>query len=386
MSTLKFTDVHNLVTFLSKHTESEGFKQIIDFLNGNPIKYALMVNPTVYTSCIEQFWATATNKNINGEAQIHAKVTGKKVIISKGTVRRDLKFEDKGGVDCLSYKVIFEQLPFMGDTPLFPIMLVPAQEEELGKANVAHEALNKENVPAQSNDPPISKVNTLRSEKDNLKLNELMEVCTKLSDRVLNMEITKTAQAKEISSLKKRVKRLKKKRRSRTHGLKRLYKIGLSARVESYAKEQSFYEKDASKQGRNIADIDADAEINLVDETAEDQGSADVILDELTIAQALVEIKKSKPKGATTTTTTVTIPTPNSSRPKARGVVMQEPSETLTTTTIPRSSKVQDKRKGIMVEELLKMKKKDQISFDEKEARRLQDEIDEQDRLAEEKA
>nr|GFB02803.1 hypothetical protein [Tanacetum cinerariifolium] len=90
-----------------------------------------------------------------------------------------------------------------------------------------------------------------------------------------------------------------------------------------------------------------------------------VSIDDITLAQALVEIK--------------------TSNPKARGVIMQEPSETQTTTTIPTSSKVQDKGKGIMVEEPLKMKKKDQISFDEQEARRLQAEIDEQDRLAEEK-
>nr|GEY03807.1 hypothetical protein [Tanacetum cinerariifolium] len=38
-----------------------------------------------------------------------------------------------------------------------------------------------------------------------------------------------------------------------------------------------------------------------------------------------------------------------------------------------------------MVEEPLKIKKKDQISFEEQEARRLQAEIDEQDKLAEEK-
>nr|GEY23824.1 putative ribonuclease H-like domain-containing protein [Tanacetum cinerariifolium] len=47
-------DVHNLVAFLSKPIESEGFEQIIDFLNVNPIKYALMVNPTVYTSSQEE--------------------------------------------------------------------------------------------------------------------------------------------------------------------------------------------------------------------------------------------------------------------------------------------------------------------------------------------
>nr|GEU61173.1 hypothetical protein [Tanacetum cinerariifolium] len=85
------------------------------------------------------------------------------------------------------------------------------------------------------------------------------------------METTNTAQAKEISSLKRRVKRLKKKKKSRTHGLKRLYKIGLSARVESSAEEQSLDEEDASKQGRNIADIDTDAKTILVDETVEDQ-------------------------------------------------------------------------------------------------------------------
>nr|GEX49727.1 hypothetical protein [Tanacetum cinerariifolium] len=114
MSNPKFADVHNLVVFLSKPTESEGFEQIIDFLKANPIKHALTVNPTIYTSCSEQFWIIAKAKNINGEAQIHAKVDGKKVIISETMIRRGLKFEDKRGVDCLSHEVIFEQLPLMG--------------------------------------------------------------------------------------------------------------------------------------------------------------------------------------------------------------------------------------------------------------------------------
>ncbi|GKA67233.1 hypothetical protein Tco_0767041 [Tanacetum coccineum] len=60
---------------------------------------------------------------------------------------------------------------------------------------------------------------------------------------------------------------------------------------------------------------------------------------------------------------------------------MQEPGESITTTTIPSK----DKGKGIMVEEPLKMKKKDQISFDEQEAIRLQAEFDEEVRLAREK-
>nr|GEV28651.1 hypothetical protein [Tanacetum cinerariifolium] len=285
------TVVANSITEAEYIIASNCCGQIIYFLNVNPIKYALTVNPTVYTSYIKQLWATAKAKNINGEAQIHAKVDGKKVIISEATIRKDLKFEDKGVIDCLSNEVIFEQLTLMGvgkdfsgrDTPLFLTMLVPAQEEELEKkprkprrqdtqetqpsdpaTNVEDEALNEENVSTQSNDLPLSRVNTLRSGEDRLKLKELIEI-------------------------------------------------------------------------------------------------------------SLVEIKKSKPKGdkvvieqepeqgATTTTTTVIIPKPNSTRPKERGVIMQEPKP-------------------------LKIKKKDQINFDEQEARRLQAEIDEQDRLTKEKA
>ncbi|GJX46983.1 putative reverse transcriptase domain-containing protein, partial [Tanacetum coccineum] len=51
--------------------------------------------------------------------------------------------------------------------------------------------------------------------------------------RVLDLENTMTAQAQEITSLKLRVKKLEKKRGSRTHKLKRSYKVGRSARVIS---------------------------------------------------------------------------------------------------------------------------------------------------------
>nr|GEY50460.1 putative ribonuclease H-like domain-containing protein [Tanacetum cinerariifolium] len=94
-------------------TESKGFKKIIDFLNAHSIKYTLTVNPTIYTLCIEQFWATTKVKNINREAQLHAKVDGKKVVISEASIRRDLWFGDEGGIDCLPNEVIFEQLTLM---------------------------------------------------------------------------------------------------------------------------------------------------------------------------------------------------------------------------------------------------------------------------------
>nr|GEW97386.1 hypothetical protein [Tanacetum cinerariifolium] len=64
-------------------------------LNAHPIRYALTVNPTLYISCIEQFWSTAMAKPINGAAQLHAKVDGKKIIVTESSVRRDLRLADE---------------------------------------------------------------------------------------------------------------------------------------------------------------------------------------------------------------------------------------------------------------------------------------------------
>ncbi|GKF43471.1 hypothetical protein Tco_0130023, partial [Tanacetum coccineum] len=105
----------------------------------------------------------------------------------------------------------------------------------------------------------------------------------------------------EITSLKLRVKRLEKKGGSRTHKLKRLYKVGRSARVVSFDEASLGYQEDASKQGRKIADIDKDAEITLVDETQgsvaeETINAATITEDEITLAQALAELKSVKLK------------------------------------------------------------------------------------------
>ncbi|GKC81807.1 hypothetical protein Tco_1137524 [Tanacetum coccineum] len=89
MTTLKFADTHNMVVFLSKLTKSYGFEKIVDFLNAQPIRYVLTVNP------IEQFWSTSMVKTINGEVQLHALVDGKKIIIFEASVRKDLKLEDE---------------------------------------------------------------------------------------------------------------------------------------------------------------------------------------------------------------------------------------------------------------------------------------------------
>nr|GFA30761.1 hypothetical protein [Tanacetum cinerariifolium] len=67
-----------------------------------------------YTSCIKQFSATVKAKTVNEEIQLQALVDGKKILITKSTVRRDLQLEDAKGVDCLPNDAIFEQLTLIG--------------------------------------------------------------------------------------------------------------------------------------------------------------------------------------------------------------------------------------------------------------------------------
>ncbi|GJW41076.1 hypothetical protein Tco_0066921 [Tanacetum coccineum] len=90
------------------------FHEIIDFLNANQIRYALTVNLTIYTSCIEQFLAIAKVKTVNGERLLQAIVDKKKVIITETSIRSDLNLEDAGGTDCLPTDTIFEELGRMG--------------------------------------------------------------------------------------------------------------------------------------------------------------------------------------------------------------------------------------------------------------------------------
>ncbi|GJX15809.1 hypothetical protein Tco_0216641 [Tanacetum coccineum] len=501
MTTLQFADTHNLVVFLAKPTESEGFEQVVDFLNAHTIKYALTVNPTIYTSCIKQCWAIVKVKTVNGEQQLQALVDGKKIIITEATIRRDLQLEDAEGIDCLPNADIFEQLTLMRYerlyqkltfykaffspqwkflihtvlqclsakttawnefsstmastiiclatnqkfnfskyifesmvknldnagkflmyprfiqvfldnqlegmathnrtyiapshtkkifanmrrqgkdfsgrvTPLFPTMVVQAQEEMGEGSEMPTDPHHIPIITQPSSSQPQRKQKSRRSkrqdtevpqpsdptniadkvvhEEPSMQLKELMIFCTKLQQRVLDLENTKTAQAQEITSLKKRVKKLEKKGRSRTHKLKRLYRVGRSARVVSSEEASLGDQEDAFKQGRKINDIDKDVEItlkrNIVEEAVVVTNvvtipvSAAIITNvELTLAQTLAELK--------------------SAIPKTKRVVMQEPSGSTPIISLQLPSQ-----------------------FDEEEALRLQAKFNEEDRLTREKA
>ncbi|GJZ56758.1 uncharacterized mitochondrial protein-like protein [Tanacetum coccineum] len=203
--------------------------------------------------------------------------------------------------------------------------------------------------------------------------------------RVLDLEKTKTTQHNEIASLKRRVKKLEKKNRSRTYKLKRLYKVGLIARVESSCDEESLGE-DASKQER-IDAIDADEEMTMVSVQNVDEEMFDVNVlnsEEVFVAEQEVAIKDVSNVVSTAgdaitisaaTTTTATNKTVDditlaqalmeikSTKPKEKGVVIQELGEleggggnnNIFTTIFKQSH---DKGKWILIEPEKPMKKK----------------------------
>ncbi|GJY03670.1 putative ribonuclease H-like domain-containing protein [Tanacetum coccineum] len=325
-------------------------------------------------------------------------------------------------------------------TPLFPTMVVQAQEEMGEGSEMPTDPYHTPIITQPSSSQPQRKQKSRRSnrkdtelpqpsdptnvvdevvnEEPSMQLKELIDFCTKLQQRVLDMENTKTAQAQEITSLKLRVKRLEKKGGSRTHKLKRFYKVGRSARVISSEEASLGDQEDASKQGRKIDDIDADAEITLVDETQGRYGDEDMFgVHDLDGDEVVVESEVTNKAGekrniveeAVAVTDAVTIPVSaatitnveltlaqtleelKSARPKTKGVVMQEPSESIPTISLQllsqdkgQGSKVKGKAK--MIEPEKPLKKKDQIKFHEEEALRLQAKFDEEDRLAREKA
>ncbi|GKB96856.1 putative ribonuclease H-like domain-containing protein [Tanacetum coccineum] len=53
-------------------------------------------------------------KTVNREVQLQALVDGKKIIVSKASVRRDLQLNDEEGTNCLQNATIFEELTRMG--------------------------------------------------------------------------------------------------------------------------------------------------------------------------------------------------------------------------------------------------------------------------------
>ncbi|GKB85505.1 hypothetical protein Tco_0957777 [Tanacetum coccineum] len=104
-----------MVAYLQKSEGSEGFHQIIDFLNASHIQYAITKNPIIYVSFIKQFWSTTTARtSATREVELTVTIDGQEKTLTEVSLRRHLKLEDNGGVTTLPYSEIFEQLALMG--------------------------------------------------------------------------------------------------------------------------------------------------------------------------------------------------------------------------------------------------------------------------------
>ncbi|GJY24356.1 hypothetical protein Tco_0398014 [Tanacetum coccineum] len=461
MAALKFASSHNMVAFLDKPTKSDGFEQIVDFLNAHPIKYALTVNLTIYTTYIKQLWTTAKVQTVNKEVQIKSLVD-KKVIITETSIRRHLQIADENGTECLPNATIFAELERMGyenltqkltfykafflpqwkflihiilqclsakatawnkfsstmasaiiclatnkkfnfskyifdnmvknleggvnflmyprfvqvfldkqvggmskhkkiyvtpshtkkvfanmkrqgkdfsgrDTPLFPTMIVQAQEQEGEGSEMPTVPQHTPTINQPSSSQPPKKQKPRKSKKQSTEVSQPSDSTEPIVDEDPNDENVTTHSNDPLLSGEEKLKLR----------LKRLRKVGRTTRIESSEDEGLGDQEDASRQGRKIADIDADEEVTLIDETHGrnddnlmfDTGVLDeqevkvekvvstaevtttsatiTTIDELTLAQTLIEIKAAKPKAVTTAVI----------RPKARGVVVQDPKE-----------------------------------------------------------
>nr|GEW02883.1 hypothetical protein [Tanacetum cinerariifolium] len=299
MSTLKFADVYNLVVFLSKPTESEGFKQIVDFLNANPIKYALT---------------------------LQALVDGKKVIITESTIRRDLQLDDAEGVYCLPNASIIEQLTLMGKRLFRKGNTLISNHD--GSSSRGNRKIKRKDTELPHTSVPTSVTDEAVNEEMDGRLEKAATTTTSLDagqDRGNIFKNQSKATPNEPVS----------QGTSSGGGLKcqetmrdAAAQTRLSARVES-SKDEGLGEEDVSKQGR-IADIDANKDIYLVNVHTD------------------IDIFSVNDK------------------------------------------EVKDKGKAKMIKEHVKLKKKDQIQFDEKVALKLQEELqaeyEKQQRLACERA
>ncbi|GJW28268.1 putative ribonuclease H-like domain-containing protein [Tanacetum coccineum] len=207
--------------------------------------------------------------------------------------------------------------------------------------------------PLLGGNTPGSGGHTPGSDEGRPNINKLMAICTNLSNRVLALEQSQTAQDLVIRKLKKKVRKLEKKLRARTLGMK-LFKIGTSKR-KSLDEE---YGRNTAGDIINTVSIDVSvvgpSNVSTVDPSTCTDG--DIFEDEMmTIVDTLVAIRSTRLR-----TTSVIIHD-----------VEEEPTRSTPTPTTQPSSK--DKGKALMVEPEKPTKNpgKDQIQMDEEMAIRL---------------
>nr|GEV40275.1 hypothetical protein [Tanacetum cinerariifolium] len=77
------------------------------------VAYTLIVNLTIYVSCIKQFWNIVAVKESHDVTRLQALVEKKKVVVTEATIRDALRLDDAEGVECLPNEEIFTTLAHM---------------------------------------------------------------------------------------------------------------------------------------------------------------------------------------------------------------------------------------------------------------------------------
>ncbi|GJT66810.1 putative ribonuclease H-like domain-containing protein [Tanacetum coccineum] len=286
-----------------------------------------------------------TSTTEDGVHAITATIDERDTIITKASIRRHIKLQDSEGLTSLPNVEIFEQLTHMG-----------------------YATTSDKETATMPYDLPLLGGHTPRSDEGRLKHDELMELVTKLLDRVVaiekDLQQTKKTYSTAFTKLVLKVKKLEKQVRSG--------KVRRRARI--ILLEDEYAIEAPSKQGRKIAHIDTDPTISLVqdegtswfqeDVETHEKNSADtkVLLEEETPTE-LVEDLGSGEKGEKK------VSTANHDVSTAAASLVY----------IRRSaSKAKDKEKAIMQEpkppKKLKKRVQVQMSIDEKLARKVQEE------------
>nr|GEU72122.1 hypothetical protein [Tanacetum cinerariifolium] len=269
------------------------------------------VNPTIYVSCVKQFWATVKVQKVNDQEQIQALVDKMKVIITEGSIRSDFHFDDAKRTACLLKEEIFEGLARMSTMASAIIHLADNQKFNFSKyifhnmvkileggvkfylfprflqvfldKQVEGMARHKEMYVISSHTKKIftnmrrigagfsrkpQKPRRKQRKEAEVSIDESEDedyVLTPFSDPLPSGEDSSILNELMVfcTSLQEQ---------SRSRGLRRLKRFGSVRRVKSPTEKDGLgAQEDASKQERMIEEIDQNVEIALDDET---QGSS----------------------------------------------------------------------------------------------------------------
>ncbi|GKC99588.1 hypothetical protein Tco_1169863, partial [Tanacetum coccineum] len=232
----------------------------------------------------------------------------------------------------------------------------PSTSEPQDQPSTPYDSPEQEPTHSSPHDSPLTGVNPPRSEEGSLQLAELMALCTTLQRKVDALEKDKLAQATKILSLKKRVEKLEKRRKSKPSVLR----IGSATRISLVDETQRLdddliFDTTANLGGEEVVvkpvetgvSVALNVEVSAA-EPAVTNISSLVTTDSVTIttvepvsvaakeltdtdmimAEALAELRTSKPKVVTTVPILNFATTVTTTKPKAKGITIQEPSVT----------------------------------------------------------